>query len=248
LLDEGRRELTSLRPRASAVLTMSEFNAQELRTLGYRDVGILPLIVDPAVLRSTPPDPAMSERLRTQIEGPVLLYVGQILPHKRIEFLIKAFHILSTYLMPDANLIMVGPLRLAGYAAALQTQIDELHLERAWITDSVSQTMLAAFLQRADVFATGSEHEGFCVPLLEAMSFDLPFMARRFAAVPETAGPAGMLLDPSDGPAVAAEALAELVTDGTLRGSLIERGRRRLTEFDTEVTTAAWREALLSLT
>jgi glycosyltransferase involved in cell wall biosynthesis len=247
LLDRGRAELRRLRPRTTAALAESEFNAAELRALGFPNVAVVPLIVDLQELKSTPSDAAMAERLETQIEGPVILAVGQLLPHKRVDFLIEAFHILSTYLIPEAHLVVVGAPRLPGYANALQTQIDDLHLERAWLMGSVSQPILAACLRRADLFATASEHEGFCVPLLEAMSFDLPFQARRFGAIPETAGSAGLVLDPEDGPAVVAEAWATLISDPPLRAALVARGRHRLAAYDMNVTKVAWRQALLEL-
>jgi glycosyltransferase involved in cell wall biosynthesis len=246
LLDRGRAELQRLRPRTTAVLAVSEFNAAELRTLGFTNVEVVPLMVDFRELNATPSDPAMSERLRTQIDGPVILAVGQLLPHKRIDFLIEAFHILSTYLVPEAQLIVIGAPRLPGYSYALQTQIDELHLERAWLTGSVTQPMLASCLRRAELFATASEHEGFCAPLLEAMSFDLPFQARRFGAIPATAGGAGLVLDPEDGPAVMAEAWSALIADPSLRATLAARGRQRLEAYDPEVTKELWRQALLA--
>ncbi len=189
----------------------------------------------------------MAERLRTHHDGPVILFVGQLLPHKRADFLIEAFHILSTYRMRDANLVLVGSHRLPGYASALQSQIEELHLDRATLTGSISKPMLAAYMRRADLFVTASEHEGFCVPLLEAMAFDLPFQARRFTAIPETAGDAGLILDADDGPAVAAEAWVQLLTDKALRQTLVERGRARLAAFEPAVTKQAWRQALLGL-
>jgi L-malate glycosyltransferase len=247
LLDRGRSELQRLQPRATAALAESEFNAAELRARGFLGVEVVPLIVEVKELRDGPVDQALSERLATQFDGPVIVAVGQLLPHKRIDLLIEAFHILSTYLVPDARLVVVGTPRLEGYALALQTQIAELHLDRVWLTGSVSQPALAAYLRRADLLASASEHEGFCVPLLEAMSFDLPFQARRFGAVPETAGDAGLILDPGDGPEVMAESWCELLANQALRAQLVARGQRRLADFDAEVTKQAWRRALMAL-
>jgi len=247
LLDRGRAELLRLPGRATAAMAESHFNAAELAAVGFSQVGVVPLIVDLKELRHGPVDHAMAARLATQTDGPVILAVGQILPHKRIDFLIDAFHILSTYLVPEARLILVGPPRLPAYAAAVQTQIDELHLDRVWMTGSVPQSELSAFLGRADLLASASEHEGFCVPLLEAMSFDLPFQARRFGAIAETAGGAGLILDPDDGPAVMAEAWATMLGDQALRADLVARGRQRLADFDPAVTKQAWRRALLAL-
>jgi glycosyltransferase involved in cell wall biosynthesis len=247
LLDEGRRELARLQPRASQALAVSEFNAAELRDAGYGDVRVLPLIVDVGRLAAVEPHPPTVAHLDSQVEGPVALFVGQLLPHKRPDWLLEAYHLLVTYLLPDANLILVGPARLAGYHAAIQAQVNELNLDRAWVAGPVSVEGLAAFYRRADLFVTASEHEGFCVPLLEAMSFDLPVVARRFAAIPETAGAAALLLEPDDGPAVAAEALAAVLgPDGrSTRHLLVGRGVRRLDDFDVDAARAAWVDALL---
>jgi glycosyltransferase involved in cell wall biosynthesis len=247
LLEEGRLAIEQLRDRSTLALAESQFNAGELTARGYRNVEVLPLVVDTKGLKATPPDAAMAERLRSQVTGPVILSVGQLLPHKRPDFLIETFHILSTYLLPEANLILVGPERLPAYAAALQTQVDELHLDQVWITGSVSRPALAALFRRADVFVTASEHEGFCVPLLEAMSFGLPFVARRFAAIPETAGDAGLILDPDDGPAVAAEVLALLLQDRDLAQTLSAKGGKRIRDFDTARISLAWRDAIMSM-
>ena len=246
-LEEGRRELARLQPRASQALAVSEFNAAELRQAGYRDVRVLPLIVDPARLAGVEPHPPTVAHLDTEVEGPVALFVGQLLPHKRPDWLLEAYHLLVTYLSPDTHLILVGPARLARYRAAIQAQVNELNLDRAWVAGPVPVEGLAAFYRRADVFITASEHEGFCVPLLEAMSFGLPVVARRFAAIPETAGQAALLLEPGDGPTVAAEALAAVLGPARrpTRDLLVERGRRRLEDFDVATARAAWVEALL---
>jgi glycosyltransferase involved in cell wall biosynthesis len=245
LLDQGRHELNRLRDRAPVVYTVSEYNASELRAIGYRAPQVLPLIVDTGALTLTVPDATITAEMDKSGSGPVILAVGQLLPHKRIDFLVDAFYILSTYLIPEAQLLLVGPHRLEPYHSAIQRQIDELHLERVWVTGAVPTNALATLFRKADVFATASEHEGFCVPLLEAMAFDLPFLARRFTAVPETVGSAGLVVEPDDGPATAAEALATLINDATLRQELVARGRRRLADFDVNLAKQAWQEALL---
>lgn len=247
LLDEGRRELAALRDRVTLALAVSRFNADELSALGYRDVRVTPLIFDPAALLDVPSDRHTANHLRERVDGPVLLFVGQILPHKRPDFLVQAFHALVTYLRPDAHLIMVGNARLPAFSAALQRQIVELGLHRAWITGRVTATSLRSFYDRADVFVTASEHEGFCVPLLEAMTFDLPVVARAAAAVPETLGDGGLLLDPADGPLVLAEVWDQLLGDPGLREALVARGRRRLGDFDADGARRAALEALASV-
>jgi glycosyltransferase involved in cell wall biosynthesis len=246
LLESGRHELAELRARAALALGVSEFNAADLRAMGFRNVSVAPLIVDAGHLLEVRPDPA-TVRALGEIEGPVVLFVGQFLPHKQPHVLLAAYHVVFTYLNPDCELFFVGPTRLARYREVCQSFIEELNLDGCGITGAVSEAKLAAYYRRADLFVTLSEHEGFCVPLLEAMAFGVPIVARRSAAIPETLGDAGFMIDPSDGPMVAAEAIYEGLTNPGLRRHLVERGRRRLEAFDPARSRAILRDHLLSL-
>ncbi|MDQ6840131.1 MAG: glycosyltransferase [Actinomycetota bacterium] len=230
LLRLGRAELPTLAGRSELTLADSEFNATELRHVGFADVRVCPLVFDPGALDSAGPSTTTVRHLREVTTGPVILFVGQLLPHKRVDWLLQAYFILVTYLLPEAHLIMVGPAPLPGYHRVLQDFANELNLDRAWIAGRVSDADLAAFYRRADVVATASEHEGFCAPLLEAMAFGAPLVARRFAAIPETLGDAGVLVEADDPPAVFAEALFELTSEPGCRlgRTLADRGRQRL--------------------
>ena len=232
LLALGREELEALRPKVVAAIADSAYNARELVAMGYRDVRVLPPAVAVGDLRATPPDLSMRHHLRTAVEGPVVLFVGQLLPHKRVEQLLLAYHVLVTYLMPDANLIAAGPKRLAPYVSTLDQLVRTLGLNAAVLPGRVSTGELVAFYERADLFVTLSAHEGFCIPLLEAMSFDLPILACDRAAVPETLGGAGFLLPPDPSPTLVAEAMAEILGDAALRAELSARGRARLASFE----------------
>ena len=231
-LEAGRRDLVSLRDRVCLALTVSAFNAAELTALGYTDVRVTPLIVDPTSLVAVAPDDDTRRHLDAHVHGPIALFVGQLLPHKRPELLVEALHAVATYLIPEAHLVLLGPKRIPAFAGAVQRQIVELGLGNAWITGMVTRAELRAYYERADLFVTASDHEGFCVPLLEAMSFNLPIVARGTSAIPETLGRAGIVLDPADGSLVLAEAWAAAVTDGSLRRELVAGRRRRLAEFD----------------
>jgi len=232
LLEAGRRELAQLRDRTALAIGVSAFNASELIALGYDDVRVSPLIVDPAALHGVEVDEGTAHHLAATMDGPMVLFVGQVLPHKRPELLVQAFHALSTYLAPDASLVMVGSHRLAQFAQAVQQEIVELALHRAWMAGTVPPGALRAFYERADLFVTASDHEGFCVPLVEAMSFGIPVVARATTAIPETLGGAGVLVDPSDGPLVMAEAWHAVLTDPALGRSLADAGTRRVHDFD----------------
>ena len=247
LLDQGREEVAALAPRVALALADSAFNAADLAAMGYAGVRVSPLVVDPGALCGLEPDPATAHHLATEVAGPVLLFVGQVLPHKRPDRLVQAYHVLVTHLDPDARLILVGPARLPRYGDAVQHLVRELSLPGAWVTGPVSPEALAAFYRRADAFVTASEHEGFCVPVLEAMAFDLPVGARAAGAIPETAGDAALVVPLDGGPFLLAEAMHALLHDAALRAGLVGRGRSRLAHFGIDGATATFAGHLAGL-
>jgi L-malate glycosyltransferase len=240
LLADGRRELKDVRDRVELALAVSPYNATELEELGYENVRVSPLVVDPARLRAIEPHPVLADELSRRHDGPVFLFIGQLLPHKRPDLLVEAFHVLSTHHAPDATLFLVGAPRIDSYHRAIRRLIRELSLPNAFLVGGVSDERLVAYLRRADVFVTASEHEGLCVPLLEAMAFEVPVLARRYAAVPDTVGGAGLLLPRDSGPLLLAEAMLELVQNQPLRADLVARGQRRLGDFDPEQARATF--------
>jgi glycosyltransferase involved in cell wall biosynthesis len=237
-LEAGRRELALLHPRVSLALADSAFNAADLASRGYQGVRVTPLIVEPGRLLDVELH-AETVAWQSRVPGPVLLFVGQLLPHKQPHVLLQAYHVLVTYLVPDAHLFLVGAPRLPRYKECLQYFIQEMNLTKCGIIKSpVSDGELAAYYRRADAVVTLSEHEGFCAPLLEAMSFGKPILARATGAVPETLGDAGLMIGPEDGTLVAAEAMGEILTNQPLRAELVQRGTRRLAHFHADRTRA----------
>lgn len=239
LLEGGREEVARLAERAVLGLADSSFNAAELIDMGYPHVQVAPPVVDFDRLLSQHSPPELERRLAAVTDGPVALFVGQLLPHKRPDFLLEMFHFLSTYLEPMAALVMIGAPRLPAYAGVIETAVSELNLQPVLLPGAVDDRELAAWFRRADVFVTASEHEGFCMPLLEAMAFGVPVVAREYAAVPETVGGAGLVLPADASPAVAAEAVARIVGDEPVRQGLMAAGRARVKGFDPARTRVA---------
>lgn len=231
LLVLGRAELESIRPRVARAIAASHFNAAELEAIGYDDVRVIPPVVDPLRLVRTIPDAAMTEYLDEAIREPVLLFVGQLLPHKRPDLLVEAMHVATTYLDLTTTLLLVGQHGFPRYADAIRAQVRELNIRQVHVVGPVGDAQLAAMFRRAAAFVTMSEHEGFCVPLLEAMAFDVPVVARACAAIPETVGDAGLLLPAWAGSELIAEAIVRVIGDTALRTDLVDRGRRRLGEL-----------------
>ena len=246
-VDEGRRQLALLRDRADLAIAVSRYNAAELEDVGYRNVRVAAAVADPEHLLTVTPDAGLAAKLAAELEGPLVLFVGQLLPHKRPDLLLEAYHVLSTYLVPEAHLAFVGPSRLRGYGLAIERFARELNLKRVRFYGWVRNEDLAALYRAANVVVTTSEHEGFCVPLLEAMGFDVPVIARAFAAIPDTLGDGGLLLPPDNDPLLVGEAIGAVVGDRSLHDELVARGRSRLDELSPHAAQTSFLEALMEL-
>jgi glycosyltransferase involved in cell wall biosynthesis len=160
---------------------------------------------------------------------------------------VQAYHLLVTYLVPEARLVLVGAGRLPRYHRALHRQVEDLGLERAWLAGVVDDHELSALWRHATMFVTASEHEGFCIPLVEAMACGVPVLARSCAAIPETVGDAALLLDGDAGPEVMAEAMAELIHNTELHAELQRRGALRASRFDADRARRLFVRHLLTL-
>ena len=238
-LAAGRVELTALAGRVKLALAVSAFNAADLAGLGYENVEVWPLPLDPAQWLGVEPDGATAERLAQEEERPLVLYVGQVLPHKRVDVLLSAFCVLQTYLLPEARLAVVGPARNTRYGAAIEALAREQNIDVTF-TGRVSDAKLAAWYRAASAFATMSEHEGVGIPLLEAMAHGVPAVARAWAAIPETAGGAGLVLPADAGPLLVAEALESVISDEGTRKLLVDGGRDRVAGLDADAARAAF--------
>lgn len=244
-LEVGERQLRRLAPSAVLGLAASAYNEADLRRAGCRRTAVAPVLVDLAG-RASPDRRVLSSLLRGKRPGsPDWLFVGRVAPHKCQHDVVRAFAAYRRVYDPHARLWLVGPVGSAPYAAALGDAIATLGLAGAVsLTGSVSPGRLAAHYEAADVFVCASEHEGFCVPVLEAMAHDLPVIAHAAAAVPETAGEAGVLL-PSKDPLSMAAAVHRVHTDGRTRDALVVAGRRRAEAFALERSARVF-EALIA--
>jgi L-malate glycosyltransferase len=235
-LDHGRRQLPRLLARADRVLADSDVNAAELRALGRLDVRVAPPPLNVKRLLDVSPDPETMKAISERGSGKMVLFVGQLLPHKRPDLLIGAHHLLNTNYFPDAQLVLAGSARNDRYYSALKRYVADINLETAWLVPDLNDAQLSAFFRRADVFATASEHEGFCVPLVEAFSFDVPVIARDFGAVRHTAGDAALRLPADSGARDLAEAMRCVLQDDVLHRHLVNRGRTRRERFQLDRT------------
>jgi glycosyltransferase involved in cell wall biosynthesis len=239
----GRWELARLRNVTELALGVSEFNRRELEAAGFPRTGVLPILIDWEQY-AHPPVRALEDLYG---RGRNLLFVGRIAPNKRVEDLVKAYYFYRR-LDPDSRLIVVGSaVDTETYLTACQKLCAELGLlDHVVFAGAVSQAELCAYYRLASAYLCLSEHEGFCVPLLEAMHFDVPVVAYAAAGVPGTMGDAGVLVDEKDFPAIA-ELLHRVARDPAVRAAVVAGQRERLRTFDVETIGACLREHLETL-
>jgi glycosyltransferase involved in cell wall biosynthesis len=227
----GRQELATLAGATDLALGDSDYNRRELAELGFRRTGVLPIAVDTGRLLDAPPHPAIEEILRDGLTN--FLFVGRIAPNKRIEDIIRLAEQFKRYIDAQYRFVFVGRTdAVPRYYAAVRALIARYQMlpERFLFPGVVSDWELAAYYRTASVYISMSEHEGFCVPLVEAMAADVPVLAFASTAVPETLGGAGVLFESKD-MEYAAELLGQLAFDPDVRARVIEGQRRRLRDF-----------------
>ncbi len=243
------RELLPRLSRCDLALGDSEYNRRELVEAGFEEgrTGVLPIFLDLERLGGEH-NPHLLEELE---DGRVnVLFVGRLVPNKRVEDLIDLFAFYHHYVNVASRLFLVGTSWSVDYTEELARRVRAYGLQgRISIpggSEGVSDEDLRAYYRGAHLFVTCSLHEGFCVPLLESMYFRVPILARRAAAIPHTLGDAGVTFDSLDIPLLA-EVMEEMVTNRSLREALSSRMERRLQEFDASRTEKRLRDYLEAL-
>lgn len=234
----GREQLPELVQAVDVAAADSAFNAAELRAFGASRTEVIPLLVDLGRL-----GPAAGGPPESMGRSPTIIFVGRLSPHKRQDAVIKAFSLYRRHREPEARLLLVGDPLTTGYAEQLRMLADELVPGAVTIESGLPDQELGERYRAADVFLCLSEHEGFCIPLLEAFYFGLPVIARPAGAVPETVGDAAILIEDSD-LAVVAELVHLAVSDAELRAELSRRTQQRLELYSPERVATRLRAAV----
>lgn len=242
LTEHGYKGVEYLRDKIDYVLAVSAYNRSELVKMGYTcPMDIRPILIKFDDYRQTP-DEATIKKYSDGRKN--LVFVGRIAPNKKQENVIRAFYCYKK-LNPESRLILVGSStgmenyyeRLKKYANALGIGDDVI------FPGHIKFSEILAYYRLADAFVCMSEHEGFCVPLVEAMFFDVPVIAYDTSAISDTLGGSGVLLDNND-PVFAAAVIDRVLTDEKLRESIIEGQRRRLEDFSYERIKATFEKEL----
>lgn len=251
LCEMGRRQLGNIvEAQCDLYLSASEFSARELIDLG----------ADPSRSQVVPPFHRVDHLLAIQADETIIskyhtgaaaiLSVGRVLPHKGQRQLIEIFGHYYHQCNSNSRLFIVGKggEGFSPYSKQLHRSVERLGLKDAVVfTGGVSEEALKAYYLLAHAFVTVSEHEGFCVPLVEAMAMELPITAFGSTAVSETVGDAGIVWDERD-PLLIVESIHRLMRDDSLRTVLGARGQRRYEQmFSTESIERSFRAAISTL-
>lgn len=233
----ARGQLRKLASSTRLAMANSAWSAAELHAEGYPEAKVVPVLVD-----FDDYDAPVDETTVTRLErgaaggGAQWLFVGRLAPNKCQHDVIGAFAAYRALYNPAARLTLVGGKTSALYHRALEQLGRELELGEALdLADAVSFAELLAHYRSASVFVCASEHEGFCVPLIEAMHFGVPVVAVATSAVPETVGDGALLVEDKD-PVVLASAVHRVLSDAPLRERLVAAGHERVAHYSLEHT------------
>ena len=230
---DGRRELQAWALRCDLAVGDSAFNQAELDALGFPRTGVLPVVPDFSHL-DVPPDQALAGQFDDDAMN--ILFVGRLIPNKKIEDLVRTLAVYRRRYDPRARLLVVGShAGFDDYHASIATLVRDLRISGVHLLDHVTNEELTALYDVADLFLSASEHEGFCVPLVEAFWKRIPVVAYAAAAVPATMDGGGVLYDRKD-PRHIASIINAVLSDSALEDDILRAqdaalARRRAQDF-----------------
>jgi L-malate glycosyltransferase len=215
----GRRELQAYAGRCDLAMGDSEFNREDLEALGFPRTAVLPVVPDFSHLDRAPNWLVARD---FDDEWTNIVFVGRVIANKKIEDLICWFHAYHTIFNPRSRLLLVGAQSgFERYLASLHELVGRLGSSHVHFTGHVSDEELVAFYEIADLFLCASEHEGFCVPIVEAFYKQVPVLAYAATAVPSTMDGAGVLFEDRD-PIHVATLMDAVVSNADLQDQIVD--------------------------
>lgn len=223
-------------------LAASLFNKSHLEEIGYKvPIDVLPIVI-PFDDYTQEPSREVVEKYRDGRHN--IVFTGRVAPNKCHHDIIAAFACYKKYYDSNARLFLVGSYKETDtYFIKLKKYVELLDVEDVVFTGHIKFEEILAYYHIADVFLCMSEHEGFCVPLVEAMFFGIPIIAYNCTAVPMTLGDGGILVDKKD-PTETAALINKVISDSELQDLIKENQKRRLEDFRYEKIAGMFRNYL----
>ncbi|MCC4765939.1 glycosyltransferase [Methanosarcina sp. DH1] len=229
LLENGKKELKLLVDHIDLAVGVSEFNRLELQEMGFKNTDVLPIIVDFNDYKN--PNEKLLSKYNDDFVN--LLFVGRVTPHKKQEDIIKIFYYYKR-INQKSRLFLAGSYEGCEiYSDYLKKMIQDLNLKDVHLLGPIKFNDLISYYKLADVFICMSEHEGFCVPILESMYFEVPIIAYKSTAIPFTLENTGILVNEKNYCEIA-EMVNILVEDERLRSIIVKKQKDRLEAFKRE--------------
>ncbi len=226
---EGARYLAD---KVDYCLAVSEYNKQDLLAMGYHcPIDVLPIVIPMADYQKKP----NKNVIKTYKDGYTnIIFTGRIAPNKKQEDVIAAFYYYKKNYNPKSRLILVGSYKETDvYYNRLRKYVKQIGVEDVIFTGHIKFDEILAYYRIADLFLCMSEHEGFCVPLVESMIFEVPILAYNSSAIPGTLDGSGFVVDDKD-PVFVAGCMDRIISDKALTKQLISKERIRLKDFEYE--------------
>ena len=251
----AQSDLEVLAPRTTLAVADSGYNETHLAEAGFAATAVIApsaaltahVEVDDHAAHSTTSPTSGQRHGHTQNTPTTWLSIGRVSPNKSLEHAITALAVTRLRHDPDATLRIIGKPATDTYDRALRRYVAELGLlEAVRFEGHASDATVEEAYATSDVLVVASEHEGFCVPVVEAMAAGLPVVAFDQGAIPEVLGDAGVLLTTRD-PYEVADAIADLLDDGPRRAELAGRGRQRVTELELDSAAERFVDLLVPL-
>jgi len=245
-LKKGLTETMTSLSYVERCIAMSEFNKRDLLSMGFPEdkIWVMPSEFIPFEDYSREPDAETIKRYSDDWVN--VLFVGRIAPNKMIEDVIRVFAYYKKHINPKSRLILVGSAGFQKYYTSLRAYVNALKISDIIFTNHISFPEIISFYKVADIFLCMSEHEGFCVPLVEAMYFDVPIIAYSSTAIPGTLGGSGICVDTKD-PAYISGIIDRIVKTPPLRRKIVAGQQKRLKDFDPGSAKKAFCEYIKSI-
>lgn len=240
---KGLEQLAFLNKSFDYCIADSEYNKQDLIKMGFNcPIFVCPVLIPFEDYRKEP----NQEIVEKYKDGKTnILFVGRLSPNKKQEDIIHAFAIYKKYYNQNSRLLLVGSDGVEEYGKLIRNYINSTGLTDVVITGSVPFADILAYYIIADLFVCLSEHEGFCVPLIEAMSFNIPILAYNSSAIPYTLGNSSIIIEHKDFPLIAGW-MHKLTSELELRNLIIENQRKRLELFSYN-TVSSWLKEIMQV-